>query len=79
MTLTPEQFNKLATKDDLNDLAKKVDVDNKFDQVLTAVDGVAKKLDIIETEITSNQVAHDCFEKRISRLETHIGLKPLKV
>ena len=36
MTLTPEQFNKLATKEDLKDLATKTEMNEKFDQVLTA-------------------------------------------
>lgn len=43
MTLTPEQFNLLATKDDLRDFEDKMAT--KFDVVLTAVDGLAKKFD----------------------------------
>ena len=54
MTLTPEQFNKLATKEDLNNFYPKDEMDNKFDKVLTAVDGVMKKLDDIEHAFVSN-------------------------
>ena len=69
-----------TTKQDLADLEYRLDrkMDKKTDRVLTVVDGVVKKLDIIETEITSNQAAHDRFEKRIGRLEAHLGLQPLK-
>ncbi len=74
MTLTPEQFNKLATKEDLKEFATRKELDEKFNQVLTAVDVVVKKLDIIEHAFVSNQAAHDRFEQRISKIEQHLGL-----
>ena len=45
MTLTPEQFNTLTTKDDLKDLKREIteELGDKIDKVLTAVDGIAKK------------------------------------
>jgi hypothetical protein len=47
MTLTPEQFNKLVTKDDLDEklgnFYTKSEMDKRFDQVLTATDAVMKK------------------------------------
>lgn len=76
MTLTPEQFNKLATKDDLRNYYTKQEMDGKFDQVLTAVDKVMVKLDNIEHAFVSNLAAHDRFEERISRLEQHLNLSP---
>jgi len=49
MSLTPEQFNKLATKDEFNDLKTEVrEVKNDVRRILTGVDGLAKKLDDIE-------------------------------
>ena len=77
MTLTPEQFNKLATKEDLNNFYPKDEMDNKFDKVLTAVDGVMKKLDDIEHAFVSNQAAHDRFEERLTRIEKRLDLKPM--
>ena len=71
MPLTPEQFNKLVTKDDLKELEERLDakIDKKIDRVLTAVDGIAKKHKDFETELAANQGAHDRFEERIKNLE----------
>jgi hypothetical protein len=44
MALTLKQFNKLATKDDLKNLSTKVELDEKFNKVLTAIDGLSKKV-----------------------------------
>jgi len=76
MTLTPEQFNKLATKKDLEKVEDKVDVlAENMSTLLTSVDGLAKKLDDIEHAFVSNQAAHDRFESRLERIEKHLGLK----
>jgi hypothetical protein len=77
MTLSPEQFNKLATKEDLKYFVTRDEMNEKFDKVLTAVDGVMNKLDDIEHAFVSNQAAHDRFEKRIERIENHLELKPI--
>jgi hypothetical protein len=69
MVLTPDQFNQLALKEDLKNLATKEEVRYFKDEVLTAVDKVVKKLDNIEVELASNLMAHDRFEKRITKLE----------
>ena len=45
MTLTPEQFNKLATKEDLKNLITKDYFDKKIDKILTIVDGIAKNFE----------------------------------
>ncbi|MFH0840570.1 MAG: hypothetical protein V1865_01105 [bacterium] len=75
MTLTPEQFNLLATKEDLKSLVTLDKMNEKFDQVLTAVDGVVKRLDNIEHSFVSNMAAHDRFEGRITKIEKHFDLK----
>ena len=76
MTLTPEQFNKLATKEDINRVENRVDIlDEKFDGMIEVLDTVAKKLDNIEHSFVSNMVAHDRFENRITRVEKHLDLK----
>ena len=77
MTLTPEQFNKLATKEDFNRLEDRIDVlDEKFEGVMEVLDVVVKKLDNIEHSFASNMVAHDRFENRITKIEKHLELKP---
>jgi len=76
MTLTPEQFNKLVTKDDLKEM--RADFDNKFlskEEFHDVMDAVIKKLDNIEHNFTSNQVAHDRFEERLTDIEDNIKIK----
>jgi len=78
MTLTPEQFNKLATKDDLSSFKQEIKgsmvTKQEFHNVM---DVVIKKLDDIEHAFVSNQAAHDRFESRLERIEKHLGLNPL--
>ena len=73
MTLTPEQFDKLVTKDYLEEkLAEKLEkmaTKEDVDKILTAVDGIARKHQEFEVELISNQVAHDRFKTRIKQLE----------
>lgn len=52
MSLTPEEFNKLALKEDVKkNLEKRFDefeikVDTKFDAVMETLDGIVKKLEL---------------------------------
>lgn len=60
MKLTPEQFDKLVTKDEFHELKKQVEETNvNVKKVLTVVDGIAKKHQTFEVELASNQGAHD--------------------
>jgi hypothetical protein len=77
MTLTSEQFNKLATKEDLKEFLKKEEFEEAKNEILGAVDAVIHKLDDIEHAFVSNQAAHDRFETRLVRIEKHLGLNPL--
>ena len=79
MSLTPEQFNKLATKEDLKNFVTKDEMQNVKSDILGAVDAVMVKLDNIEHAFVSNLAAHDRFEERISRLENYIGINKPKV
>lgn len=47
MTLTPEQFNRLALKEDLKDFATKDELKLMKDEILTSNDKLMKKLDDI--------------------------------
>lgn len=77
MTLTSEQFNKLALKEDLKEFAKTADIQQMKSEVLASNDKLMKKMDDIEHAFVSNQAAHDRFEKRLERLENHLNFKPL--
>ncbi len=77
MSLTAEQFNKLATKEDLKDLATKTELTEVKSEILGAVDAVMVKLDNIEHAFVSNLAAHDRFEKRITRIEKHLQLSTM--
>lgn len=80
MTLTPEQFNLLATKEDLNnavnDLVSKEEFNEFKKDFYDTMDAVIKKLDNIEHSFVSNLAAHDRFEARISKVEEKLELKP---
>jgi peptidoglycan hydrolase CwlO-like protein len=81
MTLTPEQFSKLVTKDEHNELKRQVDkIDKNVEKLVTAVDGLAKKFDKFDQELTMIVSAHDRFqgkldnhEIRIKKLEPVVG------
>lgn len=47
MTLTPKQFNLLATKDDLEEMKKEMVTKKEHNEVMNAFDSVVKKLDNI--------------------------------
>ncbi len=71
MTLTPEQFNLLVTKDEfkrgLEDAKEEIKME--IGKVLTVVDTIAKEYEDHKTEHLSNQAAHDRFEERVEKLE----------
>jgi len=69
MTLSAEQFNKLATKEDLKNFATKDELKILKNELLDVMDAIIKKLDNMEYSYISNQVAHDRFETRITKLE----------
>ncbi len=75
MTITLEQFNKLATKDDLKKVRNEMVTKVEHNDVMNAIDAVVHKLDIIEHAFVSNQAAHNRFEQRITRIEQHLNLK----
>ena len=77
MALTPEQFNRLTTKDEFNELRSEVqEIKEDVKKILHAVDGLAKNTGDIKEEFISNIGAHDRFEKRMTRIEKSLELKP---
>ncbi|MFA6393444.1 MAG: hypothetical protein WCW25_01020 [Patescibacteria group bacterium] len=79
MPLTPEEFNKLATKDDLKNLLTKDDLTMWKDEIVKSNEEVIGELKKIREDFAMNQAAHDRFEKRIGVLEEKTGVSPVSV
>lgn len=78
MTLTPEQFNKITTKEEFHELKKEMlEVKGDVKKILTAVDGLAKSVKDFKTEMASNRGAHDRMSDNINDHE--IKLKKLEL
>lgn len=70
MTLTAEQFNKLVTKVEFNELKDEVgEIKTGVRKILNLLDGKATKDKNHEIEHISNIATHDHFERRIKQLE----------
>ncbi len=72
MSLTPEQFNKIALKTDLQDYATKEDILAMKREILGAIEGLAtchKKFDI---ELTANTGAHDRIQGDIQKIDLRV-------
>lgn len=78
MTLTPEQFNQIALKVDLDRVEAKID-DLQADsrRMLDTMDFVVKEIRDLRHEGASNVAAHDRIEKRLTRAEQALKLAPL--
>jgi len=74
MPLTPEQFDKLVTKEYLKEKLENIATKKDIHNVLAAVDGIAKKHKDFETELAANQGAHDRFKERLKGLEKKQGI-----
>jgi hypothetical protein len=76
-----KKFDRMLVKiinmeEGLKDMVTNQEFQQKTDEILTAIDGVVKDNDDIKIEQTANVAAHDRFEKRITRVETHLNLEP---
>jgi len=75
MTLTPEQFNKLATKDDLQELKREMVSKSEFATMMKTVDGIAKGVKDIKDDQATNLAAHDRIQEDVNEVREHVGLK----
>ncbi|KKR21049.1 MAG: hypothetical protein UT48_C0015G0010 [Parcubacteria group bacterium GW2011_GWE2_39_37] len=79
MTLTPEEFNKIPSKEDLNRLEEKVEkIEEKINTVMDVLDGISNKLDVISQEATSNIAAHDRMSEELDNHDLRIKNLELK-
>lgn len=83
MEITPKQFSKLATKDDVEEVVEEK-VTKFKDEILTGQDKLMKKLDTILTEqaaFTGGQRRQDEkleeHDKRLEQIEVKIGIEPI--
>jgi hypothetical protein len=65
----------LVTKEDLKEEMKNVATKEDIQKVLEAADNITKKFDDHETEHTANLGAHKRIERRIKKIEKHVGLE----
>lgn len=81
MTLTPEQFNLIATKEELKKLREDIKDDNKqnTEKIIKSNDELMGELKKIRESYTVNQAAHDRFEKRITKLEVKVGIPAIDI
>lgn len=77
MPLTPEQFDKLVTKDYLKEKLKDLSTKGDINKILTAVDGIAHKHQSFEVEMAANLGAHDRLGKKI--VDHEVRLKKLEL
>jgi len=73
MSLSPEQFALLTTKEDLKELKETMATKDDLQVILSAVDGLAKSVTTFQTELTSNQGAHDRIDETVNGHEVRIG------
>jgi len=74
MTLTPEQFNKLATRDDLEKIREEMATKKDINKILNAVDGLTKKVVDFQAELASNQAAHDRMNFEITDVKNRVEI-----
>ncbi|MCK4554097.1 hypothetical protein KAU19_03990 [Candidatus Parcubacteria bacterium] len=74
MALTPEQFNKIATKEDVKEAVVESEerMIKKIDKILTVVDGIAKTFEDHKIEHIANIGAHDRFEEKFTKTDERI-------
>jgi uncharacterized protein (UPF0335 family) len=78
MTISAQQFNKIALKDDIIRLEDQIkEINKKISQIFDLFDGFGYKTHNFECDFAANQSAHDRFEGRLNRIEDNLELAPL--
>ncbi|MFA5024864.1 MAG: hypothetical protein WC523_08040 [Patescibacteria group bacterium] len=78
MTISAQQFNKLALKEDIVRLEDQIkEINKRISQTFDLFDGFGYKIHNFECDFAANQSAHNRFENRISRTEKQLDLEPL--
>lgn len=81
MTLSPEQFNKLATKKDLENFVTKEEfqagLDSKFNQVMTVLDRIVNDIQEMKNAQALNQAAHDRFNDNFVIIKNKLEIEEI--
>ena len=73
MTLSAEQFNKLVTRDEFNELKDDVTETNEnVKKILTSMDGIISNHNKFEQEKIFNQAAHDRIQGEIEIVKKQV-------
>ena len=76
MILTPEQFNKIATKDEQEELKGEVkEIKKDVKTILGSLDEIVKSVKDMKEENTSNINAHDRIQQDVNEIRQYTGLK----
>lgn len=80
MTLTLEQFNLLASKEEFNQLEKKVDkLGDQNGRILDTLDVIVQKLDKHEIENVVNIEAHARINRDLLKIKDQAKIKEMEV
>ncbi|MFH0892371.1 MAG: hypothetical protein V1867_06340 [Candidatus Falkowbacteria bacterium] len=79
MTLTAEQFNKIALKTDLDklkdDLEEKMMTKDDKNEIMSAIDGLAKLVKDDREENAAYIAAHERLQEDINEVREHTGIR----
>ncbi len=79
MSITPEQFGMLVTKNEHNELKEEiVEVKQDVKKILSLVDVIANNTEVQESEKTANIDAHDRFNDNFYKIKEHLKLKSIE-
>ena len=80
MSLTPEQFNQITTKDQFNEFKDEImDIKKDVKRILNLVDGIAEKYQENDAERTANIGAHDRIEEDIVKTNKRVTIVEKKL
>lgn len=76
MTLTPDQFNNLATKEDLEDLKRELPTRKQVEELLKSNEAILTEIQTVRAEQAAMHGNYQEVESRVETLEQRVGLKP---
>ena len=77
MPLSINQFNKLATNDELKELKKEMLSKKEYNKIMNTLDGISKDVKDIKSEKTANLGAHLRIQEDVNEIRSHVGM-PIK-
>ena len=76
MSLTPEQFQKLALKEDVEEIKNTVNIlAENMEKLTSSIDAVLRRYNDHKTEHDANLGAHQVMQKQINECREKLGLK----